>query len=164
MIADDKSRCMSEHGTKQEEIDEVSAGVIKNEPSITCYMYCMLEAFSLVSFRDDRLSSSLSQRKLFCFQVDDEAQLETEMMVGLLPESLQDKANNVLSKCTPTSGTDNCNKIFNLATCVQQSAPDVSCVRCCKTRLTRTGHETTLMIFRVLRYGSWFNILRKKIV
>ncbi|XP_003701453.1 odorant binding protein 1 [Megachile rotundata] len=104
MIADDKSRCMSEHGTKQEEIDEVSAGVIKNEPSITCYMYCMLEAFSLV---------------------DDEAQLETEMMVGLLPESLQDKANNVLSKCTPTSGTDNCNKIFNLATCVQQSAPDV---------------------------------------
>lgn len=30
-------------------------GNLVNEPSITCYMYCLLEAFSLVSLRDDEV-------------------------------------------------------------------------------------------------------------
>ncbi|XP_029055084.2 general odorant-binding protein 69a-like [Osmia bicornis bicornis] len=104
MVQDDKARCMSEHGTKQEQVEEVDKGIFKNEPSITCYMYCMLEAFSLV---------------------DDEADLEKDMMIGLLPESIQERADTVVSKCVPTTGADNCEKIFNLATCVYTGAPDV---------------------------------------
>lgn len=84
LVAEDKARCMSEHGTTQgqqnsrsendqrilkknfeksrsikiifqsslnaAQIDDVDKGNLVNEPSITCYMYCLLEAFSLVSF------------------------------------------------------------------------------------------------------------------
>ncbi|CAK9819635.1 General odorant-binding protein 69a [Anthophora plagiata] len=104
MVADDKARCMGEHGTTQAQIDEVDQGKLENNPSITCYMYCLLEAFSLV---------------------DDEGNLDADMMLGLLPESLQERAESIVGQCTPTTGTDNCNKIFNLASCVQKLAPDV---------------------------------------
>ncbi|XP_076620191.1 odorant binding protein 1 [Colletes latitarsis] len=104
MVQEDKQRCMSEHGTTQAQIDEVDKGIMTNDPSITCYMYCLLEAFSLV---------------------DDEANLETDMLMGLLPDNLQDKATEVLGKCTPTVGTDNCNKIFNLGKCVYDAVPDL---------------------------------------
>ncbi|XP_043516610.1 general odorant-binding protein 69a-like [Frieseomelitta varia] len=104
MVADDKARCMSEHGTTQAQIDEVDKGILKDEPSITCYMYCLLETFSLV---------------------DEEADIDTDMMMGLLPEELQARAQEIIPKCTPASGSDNCNKIFNLAKCVQSAAPDL---------------------------------------
>ncbi|XP_043802626.1 general odorant-binding protein 69a-like [Apis laboriosa] len=104
MVADDKARCMGEHGTTQAQIDEVDKGKLVNEPSITCYMYCLLEAFSLV---------------------DDDANVDEDMMLGLLPDHLQERAQSIMGKCLPTSGSDNCNKIYNLAKCVQESAPDV---------------------------------------
>ncbi|XP_076237096.1 odorant binding protein 1 [Calliopsis andreniformis] len=104
MVQDDKQRCMAEHGTTQAQIDDVDKGNIVNDKSISCYMYCLLEAFSLV---------------------DDEANLETDMLMGLLPDNLQDTAEDILGKCTPTSGSDNCDKIFNLAKCVQSAAPEL---------------------------------------
>ncbi|KAG6803427.1 odorant binding protein 1 precursor [Apis mellifera caucasica] len=104
LVAEDKARCMSEHGTTQAQIDDVDKGNLVNEPSITCYMYCLLEAFSLV---------------------DDEANVDEDIMLGLLPDQLQERAQSVMGKCLPTSGSDNCNKIYNLAKCVQESAPDV---------------------------------------
>ncbi|KOC66869.1 Pheromone-binding protein-related protein 1, partial [Habropoda laboriosa] len=109
MVADDKARCMGEHGTTQAQIDEVDKGTVLDNPSITCYMYCLLEAFSLV---------------------DEEANIDTDMLLGLLPENLQDRAESILGQCTPTTGSDNCNKIYNLATCVQKLAPDVSAFHC----------------------------------
>ena len=104
MVQDDKARCMGEHGTTQAQIDEVDRGNIANEPSITCYMYCLLEAFSLV---------------------DEDGNLEADMMLGLLPDNLQDTATEVMGKCTPTVGADNCEKIYNLATCVCATVPDL---------------------------------------
>ena len=104
MVQDDKERCMGEHGTSQAQIDEVDNGNILNEPSITCYMYCLLEAFSLA---------------------DEDGNLETDMLLGLLPDNLQEKATDVLGKCTPTVGSDNCEKIYNLAKCVQGIVPEL---------------------------------------
>ncbi|XP_054000124.1 general odorant-binding protein 69a-like [Hylaeus anthracinus] len=104
MVADDKQRCMSEHGTTQAQIDDVGVGKMENNPSITCYMYCLLEAFSLV---------------------DEEANLETDMLLGIIPEHLHETASKVLGACTPTTGTDNCNKIFNLGKCVYAQVPDL---------------------------------------
>ena len=104
MVQDDKERCMGEHGTSQGQIDAVGSGNIVNEPSITCYMYCLLEAFSLV---------------------DEDGNLETDMLLGLLPDKFQDTAVEVLDKCTPTTGSDNCEKMFNLAKCVYSAVPEL---------------------------------------
>ncbi|XP_031833781.1 odorant binding protein 1 [Nomia melanderi] len=104
MVQDDKNRCMAEHGTQEAEIAEVQAGRITSARSITCYMYCLLEAFSLV---------------------DDEGNLESDMLMGLLPENLQDTAESVLAKCTPAAGADPCEKIYNLAVCVYNTVPDL---------------------------------------
>ncbi|KZC04404.1 PREDICTED: general odorant-binding protein 69a-like [Dufourea novaeangliae] len=104
MVQEDKARCMGEHGTQEAQIQEVSAGNLINDKSITCYMYCLMEAFSLV---------------------DEDANLETEMLLGILPENLQATAADIMGKCTPTSGSDNCEKIFNLAKCVQAAVPEL---------------------------------------
>ncbi|XP_076642046.1 odorant binding protein 1 [Halictus rubicundus] len=104
MVQDDKHRCMEEHGTTEDQIQQVAAGNIPNDPSITCYMYCLLEAFSLV---------------------DEEANLEGDMLMGLLPESLQDTAETVLSKCTPGAGADNCERMYSIAVCVHQAVPEL---------------------------------------
>ncbi|CAD1473714.1 unnamed protein product, partial [Heterotrigona itama] len=34
--------------------------------------------------------------------VDDEANLDTDMMMGLLPDQLQTRAQEIIPKCTPT--------------------------------------------------------------
>ncbi|XP_017879377.1 general odorant-binding protein 69a-like [Ceratina calcarata] len=105
MIADDKARCMGEHGTTQAQIDEVAGGKLENNPSITCYMYCLLEAFSLV---------------------DDEANIDIDMLMGILPENLVDKATTILNKCgSQATGADNCEKMFNLGKCVMEAAPEL---------------------------------------
>ncbi|XP_076376470.1 odorant binding protein 1 [Megalopta genalis] len=104
MVQDDKQRCMEEHGTSEAMIQEVAQGKISSDRSITCYMYCLLEAFSLV---------------------DDEANLETDMLMGILPEHLQDLAEQILGKCNPAAGSDNCEKMYNLAVCVQQAVPEM---------------------------------------
>ncbi|XP_017754774.1 PREDICTED: general odorant-binding protein 69a-like [Eufriesea mexicana] len=104
MAKEDKIRCMSEHGTTQEQINDVEKGTIPNDPSITCYMYCLLEAFSLV---------------------DDEGNLDEDMLMGVLPDNFQELANSILKTCLPTHGSDNCDKIYNLAKCIQSSAPDI---------------------------------------
>ncbi|XP_060817737.1 pheromone-binding protein-related protein 6-like [Bombus pascuorum] len=104
MVAEDKARCMSEHGTTQAQIDEVDQGVLKDDRSITCYMFCLLEAFSLV---------------------DDEGDIDADMLLGLLPDQFQARAESVMSKCTPAAGSDKCDKIYNLAKCAMAEAPDV---------------------------------------
>lgn len=90
--------------------------------------------------------------------MDDDANVDEDMMLGLLPDHLQERAQSIMGKCLPTctyriinidrsetstskvflffkfpfsfsfsvAGSDNCNKIYNLAKCVQESAPDVS--------------------------------------
>lgn len=47
-----KSRSKNNFRLNVAQIDEVDKGNLVNEPSITCYMYCLLEAFSLVSFKE----------------------------------------------------------------------------------------------------------------
>ncbi|XP_076760533.1 odorant binding protein 1 [Xylocopa sonorina] len=104
MVQEDKARCMSEHGTTQAQIDEVDKGTLSNDRSITCYMYCLLEAFSLA---------------------DEEGDIDQDMLLGLLPDSLQDKATSIMGKCVPATGADGCEKIYNLAKCVQAAAPEL---------------------------------------
>ncbi|XP_076276128.1 odorant binding protein 1 isoform X2 [Lasioglossum baleicum] len=105
MVQDDKQRCMEEHGTTEEQIQQVMQGNIPNDRSITCYMYCLLEAFSLV---------------------DDEANLESDMLMGFLPENLLDTAAQVMAKCTPGAGADNCERLHSIAVCVYEAVPEVS--------------------------------------
>ncbi|XP_076276130.1 odorant binding protein 1 isoform X3 [Lasioglossum baleicum] len=104
MVQDDKQRCMEEHGTTEEQIQQVMQGNIPNDRSITCYMYCLLEAFSLV---------------------DDEANLESDMLMGFLPENLLDTAAQVMAKCTPGAGADNCERLHSIAVCVYEAVPEL---------------------------------------
>ncbi|XP_076175592.1 odorant binding protein 1 [Ptiloglossa arizonensis] len=104
MVQDDKQRCMAEHGTTQAQIDDVSNGNLVDDKSITCYMYCLLEAFSLV---------------------DEDGQLDTDMLLGVLPEHFHDLAVDILGKCTPTTGADNCDKVLNLGRCIYTAVPDM---------------------------------------
>lgn len=104
MVQSDKERCMAEHGTSQTLIDEVNDGKLTNDRSITCYMHCLLEAFSLV---------------------DDEGNLEAEMLLSVVPEQYQKIGTELLNKCAVQTGADECEKILNVAKCVQGAVPEL---------------------------------------
>nr|UHN91809.1 general odorant binding protein 4 [Quadrastichus mendeli] len=104
MVQSDKARCMGEHGTTEALIEEVNQGHLPNDRAITCYMYCLFEAFSLV---------------------DEDGELEVEMLVGFLPEHMQEVANELIEACAKESGSDVCEKMYAVAKCVQQRRPDL---------------------------------------
>ncbi|XP_072756311.1 odorant binding protein 1 [Anoplolepis gracilipes] len=104
MVQGDKERCMSEHGTSQTLIDEVNDGKLSNDRSITCYMHCLLDAFSLV---------------------DEEGDLEVDMLLSVIPEQYQEIGTKILNKCAKQDGADPCEKIFNIAKCVQSTVPEL---------------------------------------
>ncbi|XP_014605087.1 PREDICTED: uncharacterized protein LOC106787327 isoform X3 [Polistes canadensis] len=104
MVAGDKARCMEEHGTSQALIDQVNDGNLVNDRSLSCYMYCMLEAFSLV---------------------DEEGNLESEMLLGFIPDNFKEMGTDVLNACAKQDGADGCERVFNVAKCVQQKVPEL---------------------------------------
>ncbi|XP_058795249.1 general odorant-binding protein 69a-like [Phymastichus coffea] len=104
MVQADKARCMGEHGTTEALIEEVNQGHLPDDKAITCYMYCLFEAFSLV---------------------DEDGELEVEMLVGFLPENMQGVASELIDACAKEQGTDVCNKMYVVAKCVQQRRPDL---------------------------------------
>ncbi|XP_024890487.1 general odorant-binding protein 69a-like [Temnothorax curvispinosus] len=104
MVQADKKRCMAEHGTSQALIDEVNDGKLMNDRSITCYMNCLLDAFSLV---------------------DEEGNLEAEMLLTVIPEQFQEIGTKILNKCAKQDGADACEKIFEVAKCVQGTVPEL---------------------------------------
>lgn len=59
-------------------------------------------------------------------QVDEDANLEVDMLIGFLPESMQEVAHDLIEKCAHIGGSDPCDKIYNMAKCVQDKRPDVS--------------------------------------
>ncbi|KYN41523.1 Pheromone-binding protein-related protein 1 [Trachymyrmex septentrionalis] len=105
MVQADKERCMAEHGTSQVSIDEVNDGKLSNDRSITCYMNCLLDAFSLV---------------------DEEGNLEADMLISVIPEQFQEIGNKILNKCAKQDGADACEKIYEVAKCVQGTVPEVN--------------------------------------
>nr|ASA40279.1 OBP5 [Trichogramma japonicum] len=104
MVASDKARCMKEHGTTESMIDAVNEGNMVNDRAITCYMYCLFEAFSLV---------------------DEDGTLEVEMLVGFLPENIQASAETVISFCSEQSADDVCDKMYDTAKCIADKRPDL---------------------------------------
>ncbi|GAB1863354.1 General odorant-binding protein 69a-like [Camponotus japonicus] len=104
MVQADKERCMAEHGTSQALIDEVNDGKLSEDRSITCYMHCLLDSFSLV---------------------DEEGDLETDMLLSVIPEEFQEIGSKILNKCAKQDGADVCDKIFNVAKCVQGTVPEL---------------------------------------
>ncbi|KAK2579462.1 hypothetical protein KPH14_010777 [Odynerus spinipes] len=104
MVAGDKARCMEEHGTSQALIDQVNDGNLVNDRSLTCYMFCLLDAFSLV---------------------DDDGNLESEMLLGFIPDNLKELGNDILNACAKQDGADGCERIYNVAKCVQQKVPEL---------------------------------------
>ncbi|XP_015177157.1 PREDICTED: uncharacterized protein LOC107066747 [Polistes dominula] len=104
MVAGDKARCMEEHGTSQALIDQVNDGNLVNDRSLSCYMYCMLEAFSLV---------------------DEEGNLESEMLLGFIPDNFKEMGADILNACARQDGADGCERVFNVAKCVQQKVPEL---------------------------------------
>ncbi|XP_001600769.1 general odorant-binding protein 69a [Nasonia vitripennis] len=104
MVQSDKGRCMAEHGTTEALIDDVNKGNLPNDKAITCYMYCLFEAFSLV---------------------DEEANIEVEMLVGFLPEHMQAVANELIDVCAKLDGADVCDKMYVMAKCVMEKRPDL---------------------------------------
>ncbi|KAG7198172.1 hypothetical protein KM043_005590 [Ampulex compressa] len=104
MVQGDKERCMAEYGTTQDQIDKVNEGVLVNEKSISCYMYCLLDAFSLA---------------------DEEGNLESEMLMSFVPEHLVATASDILGKCAKQEGPTACDKIFEVAKCVQSTVPEL---------------------------------------
>ncbi|XP_063971885.1 general odorant-binding protein 69a [Diachasmimorpha longicaudata] len=103
MVADDKARCMSEHGTTEALIDEVNTGALPNNRALTCYMDCLFAAFGVI----------------------DEGELEVDMLVGFLPDHMQDAARDLLETCAKQPGADPCDKVFEIAKCVQAKRPDL---------------------------------------
>jgi len=104
MVQGDKERCMAEHGTSQTLIDEVNDGKLTNDRSLTCYMNCLLDAFSLV---------------------DEEGNLEAEMLISVIPAEFQEIGNKILNKCARQDGADACEKIYEVAKCVQGTVPEL---------------------------------------
>lgn len=104
MVQGDKERCMAEHGTTQALIDKVNDGVLENDRAISCYMYCLLDAFTLV---------------------DEEGNLEAEMLISFLPDDLKAQGTDILNKCAKQDGADGCEKTFNVAKCVQSTVPEL---------------------------------------
>ncbi|KAJ8664399.1 hypothetical protein QAD02_006061 [Eretmocerus hayati] len=104
MIRPDKERCMAEHGTTEELIQEVNDGHLPDDRRITCYAFCLFEAFSLI---------------------DDEGTLEVEMLIGFIPDEYKAVAHDLIEHCAHETGTDVCNKMYKMAKCVQAKRPDL---------------------------------------
>ncbi|KAL7290212.1 hypothetical protein TKK_0015918 [Trichogramma kaykai] len=104
MVAGDKARCMKEHGTTESMIDAVNEGNIMNDRAITCYMYCLFEAFSLV---------------------DEDGILEVEMLVGFLPENMQASAEVIVNSCIDENPGDVCDKMYATSKCIYDKRPDL---------------------------------------
>ncbi|XP_012277309.1 pheromone-binding protein-related protein 6 [Orussus abietinus] len=102
MVKDDKETCMSTHSTTQDMIDQVDNGFVPDIRSLKCYMHCLFEAISMI---------------------DEDGNLEVELMTGMLPENMQDDARNVLDKCSKEDGADECEKVYNIATCIGKANP-----------------------------------------
>ncbi|XP_014213665.1 pheromone-binding protein-related protein 6-like [Copidosoma floridanum] len=104
IVRPDKEKCMAEHGTTEDLIDEVNDGHLQDNRAITCYMHCLFEAFSLI---------------------DDDGELEVEMLVGFIPEEFKAVAEDLIEHCAHLKGTDPCNTMFVMAKCVQDKRPDL---------------------------------------
>lgn len=105
MVQDDKVRCMDKFGTDQGMIDQVNAGNILNDPKLTCYMHCLFESFGVID--------------------EDSGDFEYEMLVGFFPENVQEQGRDILGGCADQVGSDLCDKVYKIATCIQAKAPSM---------------------------------------
>lgn len=71
-------------------------------------------------------------------QVDDDANIEVEMLVGFLPEHMQAVANELIDTCAKVQAADVCDRMYLMAKCVMEKRPDVS-----KDRLMQTLYTCT---------------------
>ncbi|XP_033213373.1 pheromone-binding protein-related protein 6-like [Belonocnema kinseyi] len=104
MVQNDKQRCMAEHGTTQELIDKVNEGELPNDRTLTCYMFCLFDSFSLA---------------------DEDGNIDVDLLVSILPENLQAPAGEVFGACNNQPGADICDKMYNIGKCAQTKRPDL---------------------------------------
>ncbi|XP_051156107.1 general odorant-binding protein 69a-like [Leptopilina boulardi] len=104
MVQGDKNRCMSEHGTSQAVIDDASEGKFIEDRSLSCYMYCLFESFSLA---------------------DEDGNVDADLLSSLMPEHIQTAALDVFGACGNAAGSDPCDKFYKMAVCAYAKRPDI---------------------------------------
>ncbi|RLZ02146.1 Odorant binding protein 4 [Cephus cinctus] len=104
MVKDDKIRCMNEHGTDEEMIVRANDGDLVDDRKLKCYMYCLMESFGLV---------------------DTDGEFEMELLIGFLPENLQDVARNAMNACADEGGDDPCEKVYMHSLCIYKRNPQL---------------------------------------
>nr|UQJ72437.1 odorant binding protein 1 [Trissolcus basalis] len=104
MIKEDKAQCMQEHGTTEDMIEKASEGNIPNDSHITCYISCLLTRLGMLT---------------------DDGAIDADMMLSVVPDEIQDKAQQVLEKCGALTGTNNCERMYNAAQCILKNCPEM---------------------------------------
>ena len=61
----------------------------------------------------------------FFIKVDEDGDLEVEMLVGFMPENMQEAGLELIEHCAHLPGADVCDKMYQRAKCVQEKRPDV---------------------------------------
>ncbi|XP_043482799.1 pheromone-binding protein-related protein 6-like [Leptopilina heterotoma] len=104
MVKGDKTRCMNEHGTTEAMIQDASEGKFIDDHSLSCYMFCLFDAFSLA---------------------DEDGNVDADLLSSLMPEKIQAIALEVFGTCGDIGADNPCDKFYKMAVCAYAKRPDI---------------------------------------
>nr|WBW64300.1 OBP4 [Frankliniella intonsa] len=98
-----RTACMAETGVDEATIDACKSGQFADDPKLKCYLKCTYQQMTVM---------------------DDDGAVDADMMLSMLPEGIQPKAEPILNACKDLRGTDACDNAMIFNKCLYDKAPE----------------------------------------
>ncbi|XP_034238292.1 general odorant-binding protein 83a-like [Thrips palmi] len=98
-----RGSCMEETGVAEATIEACKTGNFADDPKLRCYLKCVYQQMTVM---------------------DDDGMVDADMMVTMLPEEIQAKAEPILQVCKAVNGADACENAMQFNKCLYEKAPD----------------------------------------
>ncbi|KAK3926654.1 General odorant-binding protein 83a [Frankliniella fusca] len=98
-----RTACMAETGVDEATIDACKSGQFADDPKLKCYLKCTYQQMTVM---------------------DDDGAVDADMMLSMLPESIQPKAEPILNACKDLRGADACDSALVFNKCLYEKAPE----------------------------------------
>ncbi|KAJ1528312.1 hypothetical protein ONE63_006734 [Megalurothrips usitatus] len=99
-----REACMGETGVDAAALDGCLSGNFPDDPKLKCYMKCVYQQMTVM---------------------DDDGMVDADMMLTMLPEDIQPKAEGILNACKDVHGADACDNAMLFNKCLYAKAPEV---------------------------------------
>nr|WBU77195.1 odorant-binding protein [Odontothrips loti] len=98
-----REACVGETGVAEAAIDGCLSGNFADDPKLKCYMKCVYQQMTVM---------------------DDDGLVDADMMLTMLPEEIQPKAEPILMACKDVHGSDACDNAMLFNKCLYAKAPE----------------------------------------